>query len=381
MLNACKEDAPCWSSQQSEALLRVRQWLRQRDQQVFRLFGFAGTGKTTLAREIGSNTNSTAFCAFTGKAAHVMRQRGCEGASTIHRMIYKPIFDEETQRFFYVRKRRDELSDVKLIVVDECSMVNKQLAEDLLSFNIPTLVAGDLAQLPPIDGVGHFMQRKPDMMLTEVHRQAAQNPILRLATAIRQGRSLPRPGYSDGNLQITSDIVHPADFDVVLVGRNETRRSQNRELREIYGFAGRHAAYRTPPQLGETIVCLRNDYAVNDPVFNGALWQIESIEEDAVEWDRDWLPIVRMDLASAWDGSSTVEVPLACFGATKELQPYPGLQVFDYGYSLTVHKAQGSEWKSVLLINESRCFRESAACWLYTGITRASDRLHIVDYS
>uniref|UniRef100_UPI0035D076B3 ATP-binding domain-containing protein n=1 Tax=Bartonella sp. MU70NMGDW TaxID=3243561 RepID=UPI0035D076B3 len=51
---------------------------------------------------------------------------------------------------------------------------------------------------------------------------------------------------------------------------------------------------------------------------------------------------------------------------------------FDYGYALTVHKAQGSQWNNVVLFDESFAFREMYARWLYTGITRAAERLMIV---
>ncbi len=60
-----------WDTQRDKALLAIEQWLKHGDQQVFRLFGYAGTGKTTLAKEVAQYVDGTVlYCAFTGKASH-----------------------------------------------------------------------------------------------------------------------------------------------------------------------------------------------------------------------------------------------------------------------------------------------------------------------
>jgi exodeoxyribonuclease-5 len=382
-----RESRQRWSPQQDQALARVRDWLRNSTaiQQVFHLFGYAGTGKTELAKEIGGSTPLTKFAAFTGKAAFVLRQRGCSPCSTIHRLIYNVHYDEVRRRYYYRLKPREDLVTTRLIIVDECSMVNNRLAEDLLSFDIPVLVVGDPAQLPPVHGSGYFMSGRPDAMLTEIHRQALDNPILRLANKVRGGGRLPPVGYRAGDLRI-SHHAEREEFDTVLVGRNSTRHDENARLRMLHGFcSSRSRARKTEPQPGETVVCLANDYGVLEPVWNGSQWTISSLEHDLVEGagdDGDDLPIAKMKIRDRWNGSSTVRVPLECFGAD-EVQHYHGLglQQFDYGYALTVHKAQGSEWPDVLLINEAQCFRDRANRWLYTAITRAIRRLTILDYS
>ncbi len=181
-----------WSPEQDKALSAVSRWLKRGDQPVFRLFGYAGTGKTTLARAIAEGVDGeVAFAAFTGKAALVLRGRGCVGASTIHSLIYRSRGgDEEGPNF--VLNRQGAASKAELIIIDECSMVDEELGRDLLSFGKPVLVLGDPAQLPPVKGGGFFTEAEPDAMLTEVHRQAKDDPIIHLSMTVREGGRLTR---------------------------------------------------------------------------------------------------------------------------------------------------------------------------------------------
>ena len=162
---------------QDQALSAVADWLKAKPgrggtPQVFRLFGYAGTGKTTLARHIADGVSGNVkFAAFTGKAALVMRNKGCDNASTIHSLIYRTRESGEEQPSFELWDDAPA-SKAKLIVIDECSMVDAELGRDLMSFDCPLLVLGDPAQLPPIQGGGFFTDADPDAMLTEVHRQA-----------------------------------------------------------------------------------------------------------------------------------------------------------------------------------------------------------------
>ena len=182
---------------QDSALKAVADWLKAKPGKagtppVFRLFGFAGTGKTTLARHIAEGVDGEVkFAAFTGRAALVMRNKGCDEASTIHSLIYRARESGEEQPSFELWDDAPA-SKAKLIVIDECSMVDAELGRDLLSFGVPVLVLGDPAQLPPIQGGGFFTEAQPDAMLTEVHRQAEDNPIVRLSMDVRAGRSLER---------------------------------------------------------------------------------------------------------------------------------------------------------------------------------------------
>jgi exodeoxyribonuclease-5 len=223
------------------------------------------------------------------------------------------------------------------------------------------------------------MRAEPDAMLTEVHRVAAESPILRLAHRVREGRALPWRGYRADGLHVADTEQDICDHDIVLVRTNDSRHRHNRRLRYQFGFTPRRNG-QIEPQIGETICCMRNSYQVDEAVLNGALYQIKS---SAHVGDADF-PILQLRLTSRYNGSSTVQVPTECFSDNR-FTFYRDLQQFDYGYALTVHKAQGSEWDSVMLIDEPCYFDQhddkGRRRWLYTGITRARKRLTLVDYS
>jgi exodeoxyribonuclease-5 len=338
---------------------------------VFRLFGYAGVGKTTLARHIAEGARGeTAFAAFTGKAALVMRSKGCSGATTIHALIYRASEGAEGAPTFTLNAD-GPASKAGLIVIDECSMVDAELARDLLSFGKPILVLGDPFQLPPVKGAGFFTDGAPDVMLTQIHRQAQDNPIIRLSEVVRSGGELSVGDYGETRV-IPRAAVDPAQVlgaDQVLVGVNRTRRAYNQRMRDLKGF-------REPlPVAGDRLVCLRNDRTKG--LINGGLWRVEAL--GGVKKD-----FVKMTLRSEDEGSrSTVKAAvLKAFFEGKEGELGFALRresdEFDYGYALTVHKAQGSQWDDVMLFDESFAFREHRARWLYTGLTRAARKLTVV---
>jgi exodeoxyribonuclease-5 len=367
---------PSFSPEQDAALKAVAGWLKAKPgqggtPQVFRLFGYAGTGKTTLARHIAEGVEGKVqFAAFTGKAAQVMRGKGCAGASTIHSLIYKTQESgAETPSF----ELWDDApaSKAALIIVDECSMVDAELGRDLKSFGVPLLVLGDPAQLPPIQGGGYFTDGAPDAMLTEVHRQALDDPIIKLSMDIRAGRRLVPGRYGETQV-LTRDDLDPQrvlDADQVLVGRNVTRRAYNARLRERRGFD------EALPIAGDKLVCLRNNRRKG--LFNGGLWTVK-------ERPRPRRRILRMHLKpddGTGDRVMKVSVRPECFTGGIEQLEWPQRKKydeFDFGYVLTVHKAQGSQWDDVVLFDESFAFPDSRDRWLYTGVTRAARRLTVI---
>jgi exodeoxyribonuclease-5 len=219
-----------WSGQQSAALDAIGKWLTHGDGSPFYLAGYAGTGKTTLAKEIGQCAGDAVFGAFTGKAADVMRRKGCGDAATIDSLIYIPKLElscaaappcaaaracaarRDGNRCLHLRERfigrtlnkHSAVAGADLVVIDEVSMVGSQMGEDLLSFDTPVLVLGDPGQLPPIMDTGFFTNRAPDFQLTEVHRQALGSPVIALATSAREGRRLPSGWHGDSRVLFRS---------------------------------------------------------------------------------------------------------------------------------------------------------------------------------
>ena len=364
---------PVFTPHQDAALSAASNWLKgaRGRSSIFRLFGYAGTGKTTLVKHIAEGVDGKVlFAAFTGKAACVMRSKGCYSASTIHSLIYKARESgEETPSFELWNDA--PASKAKLIIIDECSMVDTELARDLMSFGVPLLVLGDPAQLPPIHGGGFFTDAKPDAMLTEVHRQAQDDPIVRLSMEIRAGNPLTQGQYGETQV-VRRDALDPKrvlDADQVLVGRNVTRRAYNARLRERRGFAD------ALPMAGDKLVCLRNNRRKG--LFNGGLWMVK-------ESPKARRQIIRMRLKPDEDlGERLIKVSVRpeCFTGTIEEFDWPQRKAydeFDFGYVLTVHKAQGSQWDDVVLFDESGAFPDNRDRWLYTGVTRAAKRLTIV---
>ena len=397
-----------WSGAQLAALGAVERWLNEQDKQVFRIFGYAGTGKTTLAREFAAGRGGKfLFGAFTGKAALVMKRRGCWGATTIHKMIYRPkekseqhlkeleaqfaactdqdrrrellaeieMENENLKRPAFSLNLDSEVRTASCVVVDEVSMIGESMGRDLISFGVPLLVLGDPAQLPPVADGGYFTEAEPDVMLTEIHRQAEGSPIIRLASLVRSGRALPL-GSHEGEGHEASLVLRRGtltlkqlaeEFDQVLCGKNATRRSINARFREA---AGRKSHL---PEPGDRLVCLRNNGTLG--LLNGSLWEVA--DSCILNEDRVGMSIVELDSES--DVPLDVEAHRHHFEG-REIPYWQRREAdeFDFGYALTVHKAQGSQWPRVCLVDESAAFRQHAARWLYTGITRAEDHVTVV---
>lgn len=385
------------SPEQRDALNAVLEWHADGSKQVFRLFGYAGTGKTTIAIDIARalGANHILFGAFTGKAAYVMAKKGCLGATTIHRLIYTPsgrsherlanmkllmeklCAEEELQHQRIEQLRaaiEQETEEVSrpafklnmdspvykcdMLIIDECSMVDGKIGADLLSFGKPILVLGDPAQLPPVRGAGFFTEQTPDIMLTKIHRQAEGNPIIAMATKVRHGDALTEVQPMDS---LTLDMI--CDADQVIVGRNATRRSFNAKYRrDIIGVTS------PLPVAGDKLVCLRNNHELG--LLNGGQWTVEEAVPSG--------STVTLSLIDADRTVATVAHTAPFLG--EEVPPWlkRDADEFDYGYAMTCHKAQGSQWDNVLIMDESASFNEHASRWLYTAITRAAKKVTVL---
>ncbi len=433
------------SDQQAKGLAKVKGWYVDnrdpsgREQQVFRLFGYAGTGKTTIANVLTKQpgVQTVVFATFTGKAAYVLRKKGAP-ASTIHSLIYLPQervrqrlaqlmeeLDAETdesrskilERKIKAEQKRLENPDwllrepedtdlygADLLVIDEVSMVGERIALDLLSFGVPTLVLGDPAQLPPVEGGGWFIDYRADHLLTEVHRSALDSPVTRIATAIRNATTADLDygvDAMDGDSGRADwlTVAELLDADQVLVGTNKTRWQANHLLRALRGLTGEM------PRAGDKIMCLAN--SSNCGVFNGQQFEVINVLNNKKSEHAD-----RITLAVRDDEGK--ERDLTCWRAGfasmegEQLAKRDGrgsVAAATWGWAITTHKAQGSQWDSVLVIDESGVFAsieqkntaralkakgsldrgESHAAghragqrWLYTAATRAAQRVVMI---
>ncbi len=389
-----------FTAEQQHALWCIEDWYRNGREQVFRLSGYAGTGKTTIAREIPAllGLERVQYAAFTGKAASVLRSKGCEGATTLHSLLYrssesevrdewgKPVWivPPETirneageiveekpglpmMRMTFEPRDPDEgekpLSEIDLFIVDEMSMLAQIVVDDLLCVGVRVLVLGDPGQLPPIRGSENTLTSvKPDVLLRNVQRN--QGAVLDLATRVRERGAHAVEPFEHKSMSI-DDML---DFDQVLVWKNMTRWKMIRQMRMRLG--------RLPgiPVVGDSVMFLSNRPALGR--FNGQQGKVQFVAEHG-----DTLTLV-LD-----DGLGPVDVPLIGFKsrlgqeeAEARYRRSENLIPATFSQAVTVHKAQGSEWDRVCVLNETMGMNDDllAQRWLYTGITRAVKDVSVV---
>jgi exodeoxyribonuclease-5 len=418
---------------QARAIAAIRDWYihRRHEQQVFRLFGYAGTGKTTITAEaidaLGldpmtpGGLGGVLFAAFTGKAALVMTRKGTP-ATTIHSLIYRvseateeeiaratedlaalrrdlPRMGPSERSFALTQIRQLELRleniheprfllndqsmlrDADLLVLDEVSMVGEDLAGDLMAFGKPILVLGDPGQLPPIRDEGFFTEAEPDVMLTEVHRQAGDSAIIRLATMAREGRPIPEGAHDAHVWKMPRHAVGPIQMlqgGQVICGRNDTRRMLNVAMKAAAGFDRPY-----PVGAGEKIICLKNRHDLG--LVNGMFLRLTDVRDDpddayafsAMVETEDGVALGARQ--SFWRGEYADHVAYDPERGRREWQARRGLVETSWGYAITCHKAQGSQWENVIVFDDGfgRALIDRNR-WLYTAITRAERGLVIL---
>lgn len=378
-----------FGKQQQQAIKKVRAWLEDPEApQVFRLFGWAGSGKTTLAKyleemakEIFKTATPTIYAAYTGKAALVLQQKGCTDAQTLHSLIYKPQIDESTGHVIgYSLFGNSPVRKVKYVTLDEVSMVNEEMGRDLESFGTKLLVLGDPFQLPPIskgeNTEGYFTNPddEPDVMLTEIHRQALDNPIIYMSTEIREGRDLSYGRYGESRVlrpkKLTDDFY--VDHEQILCGMNKTRTNTNMHIRALDGHTG------PLPVKGDKLICIKNDKDLG--VLNGGMWKVTKFRPGNDKHFQVYLKSLDRLQPNGEVQRIIADVNVEQFKGDRTIDPkkLKGYVQLDFGNCITVHKAQGSQWDSVGIINEDFIFGAESARWLYTGLSRAAERVTLV---
>lgn len=382
---------------QIDAISRAVKFYNSGNNQLFEITGPAGCGKTTIIREIvnqiGLDINrEVLFMALVGQATLVLRMKGLY-AKTIHSSIYEfeetIVLDEngkiQLDSFGVIKtkmrfiKKPEIDPNVGLIVLDEGSMVWKELKEDILSYGIPVIVLGDLDQLPPVIGQPVFLQN-PDVRLTEVMRQAKDNPIIRLADMARNGEDIPAGKYGPRCYvldDLTLDKRVLSKLDIIICGKNKTRTDINNYMRhEVYGYE------TEMPVIGDKIICKKNN------------WKIEKDGINLVN-GLDGKIVSPIDLSSMQGGSFKIDFQPSFMNSTfkdidvdyeyfidsihnnKKDKYLNKANKFEYGYGRTCHASQGSQYLSELLIEEV-LDSSTHKNWLYTGITRCMEFLIMV---
>lgn len=395
------------TQEQGVALTAIYEWLKDKDKWCFKLAGFAGVGKTFLLQHFINEQNTTPICmAPTGKAASVLGSKlNNVDVRTIHSVMYQPnqqsygellklqkelandpdnqeikdaIKQEKKelakQRVSFSLSENCEINPGDLCVVDEASMVDEYTTADLEKTGAKVLFVYDPGQIPPVKNKSWVTQSDPDVLLSEIQRQAMDSPIIRLSMEIRSG-IVKKSQYTSGDCIIMDKSKVKLDqwlqANQILTGRNRSRHRINRFFRKNKGFD-----HSKIPVKGDKLICLKNDQTPDNYFINGVLSEAMT---DAAYDDE-----LRLDIN--YDGRALQSVPIYDYHCLDHYdndvvqEPWfaiKGLQQFDYAYAITVHKSQGSEWPYVVIADDNmmrdkRKFRQQ---WLYTAITRAKEKL------
>lgn len=402
------------TKEQKTVQSEVLDWYRNSVSNVIKVVGYAGTGKTTLMtsisskirrnRDLGrSGAQRIAFCAFTGKAAFVLENKLDENRAinavdyvgTIHGLLYSPVYKRKNGKKIIAGWSLKPELEVDLIIVDEGSMVSKELWLDLQGYGIPIIVCGDHGQLPPV-GSRFDLLKNADLQLKEIHRQALSNPIIQLTIDIRRYGYIVPGVYNehvfklDWNDLYTKQLYNKIDWssegkDIIqLCGFNKSRVNLNNIIRDKMKYKLKN------PYPGERVICLKNNHSTG--IKNGQLgtlvWVYNAgkelydltIQMDGYGDDLHSSLAIRSSFGKE-NYNDEMEIDFKRTYAT-EMKKYDqkDIDMFDFGYATTVHKSQGSEWKKIVLFEQRNQYQndQDYARWLYTAATRAKEKLFII---
>ncbi len=380
------------SKSQIKVSENILDWYKLSKSQYTTLGGYAGTGKTTLLGYLSNFLHNDdkklkiAFCSYTGKATRVLNRRlrdtkslqNTDFIGTIHRLIYRAILDDKDNIIGWEKIPEEEFK-YDLIVVDEASMVTEDIWKDLLSFGRPILAVGDHGQLPPVNSSFNLMSN-PDQTLEEIYRQELNNPIIKVSEIARKYGNIPFEEFSRSVKKLnkeesdTQDTIRDIfdsfnDDTMVLCGYNKTRINLNKAIRSL--------RFDTPnPQIGDRVICLKNNRLME--IFNGMTGTILDISREGNEELKYYEAEISLDFEDIpfW-GKISIEQ----FNSIDLVEKTNGdINYFDFGYALTVHKAQGSQARRVVVFEERfpKMDDDTFRRWLYTAVTRAEEELYII---
>jgi exodeoxyribonuclease-5 len=369
--------------QQENAIKEVKKMLSQK-KPLITIAGFAGTGKTTLVQylieSLGYTLDDVAFACFTGKASLVLQQKGIP-ATTLHSLLYISFMNKEGE-FVHIKKKELDYP-FKLIIIDEISMVSNDILMVARSHKIPIIALGDVGQLPPI-GETNGLLNHPDIVLTEILRQEADNPIIQLSMDIRTGKKLSLTKNENVMIIDRSDLVEGMFLwaDQILCGYNNTRNEINSIIRKILGYQN------SIPEKGEKIICTKNYWntlsqKLNLPLVNGTIGFIEKIhnstnKNQTIDFKPDYVDDL-FDKLTVNTALYKQETPKEewVYRAGRRMPITKDMKIFDWAYAITTHRFQGSQANNILLFEE-KLNAETHKQWLYTAVTRSAQKIIIV---
>ena len=365
------------------------------DEQVYQIAGSAGTGKTTVLREIIRRSeipmSRIAVMTFIGQAAIILRSKGIYNARTIHSQLYvteedyvyqngqivrDPVYDKPVTKMYFRLKK--SLPDIDLMIIDEAWTVPKKMKKDIESFGIKIIASGDHKQLPPVGDEPAYLVDGKIHFLTQIMRQGKGSQILLLADYLNKGYRVS-PGYYGEVLVIedrdlTDEMIKYAN--IMICATNATRDTLNNHVRnDIFKLNQRLPAY------GEKIICRKNNWNIEvngislaNGLIGSVINEISPLDIDRkkkqfkVDFKPDMFNGVFRDL------NCDYEYFIADSNARKFLKnnPYSKASKFEYAYAITTHLSQGAQYPSGIYFKEY--FRKDIQSNLdYTGITRFSD--------
>lgn len=331
---------------------------------------------------------------FTGKASEVLRKKGNPNAQTAHKLLYKT---KQLSNGKYLYTPVKEIK-YKVVVVDEVSMLPKDMWDLLLKYDVYVIACGDPGQLSPVDrDQSTDVLDHPHIFLDEVMRQAQESDIIRLSMDVRAGKRLTPYRGHDANVVRKKDLVDGmySWADQILCATNRTRANINNFMRAAQGRD-------IEPEIEDKLICLNNSWDTKstiqqDPLVNGTIGNITDMELVTIPYrihlDCVEAPVLITSLKTDSDFYSNVFIDYTALTTGKKFftdkqeyairhnkeNDYPLPIEFNYGYGVTTHRAQGSEWGKVLVLEEwFPNDREEHQRWVYTALTRASSRLTLV---
>lgn len=404
------------SDDQQSAISAIMDWYKSDNRKPYiTLGGYAGTGKTTVIAELRQMLPvnlRVAYCAYTGKATSVLRHKllntkslySNDNISTIHSLIYEPI-TEDNEIIGWTKIFKLEFD---LIIIDESSMVSKDIFDDILEYHIPIICIGDHGQLPPVSNDDFNLMSNPEIKLEKIHRydSSEESPLLKISMMARLEGKIPFGVYGDGVLKVKPDDSNVSKFvklmgnfenSFCVCGFNDTRISMNKKFRKYLKKT------EDVPCVGDRVICLRNNKNAADlPIYNGMIGTIRSkftysncydincefdgekdIYKGAISKKNfnsskklEYETILKSDIIK-WRKQRSCGDYFTVNNHLIRSNKKVVLDNFDYAYAITCHKSQGSEMENVMVL-EQKCEYWEYNRWLYTAVTRSRKNLIIV---